>query len=98
MGVLRFLSRVAFICNLCFLLVSFSQWLPQFPDNALTSDVVVLGWLVSISVNIFVNLILLVLFLIGRVRKTGIPVWLMIVNFLFFALQLTLLITNRNLR
>jgi hypothetical protein len=98
MGVLRFLSRVAFICNICFLLVSFSQWLPQFPDNALTSDVIVLGWLVSISVNIFVNLVLLVLFLIGRLRNTGIPVWLMIVNFLFFALQLALLITNRNLR
>ncbi|HEY4335661.1 MAG TPA: hypothetical protein VGM89_07180 [Puia sp.] len=95
---LRFLSRVAFICNLCFLLVSFSQWLPQFPENALTSDIVVLGWLVSISVNIFVNLILLVLFVTGRLRKTGIAPWLIIVNFIFFALQLTLLIINRNLR
>jgi hypothetical protein len=98
MGVLRFLSRVAFICNLCFLLMSFSQWLPQLPDNALTSDVIVLGFLVAISINIFVNGILLVLFLVRRLRKTGIPIWLMIVNFLFFAIQLTVLYLNRNLR
>jgi len=98
MGVLRFLSRVAFICNLCFLLVSFSQWMPQLPDNALTSDIVVLGWIVAISVNIFINFILLLMFLLRRLRKTGIPVWLMAVNFVFFALQLTILIINRNLR
>ncbi|HVU96375.1 MAG TPA: hypothetical protein VHE34_14195 [Puia sp.] len=95
---LRFLSRVAFICNLCFLLVSFSQWLPQFPDSALTSDIVVLGWIVAISVNIFINLILLSMFFLRRLRKTGVPVWLAAVNFVFFALQLTILIINRNLR
>lgn len=98
MGVLRFLSRVAFICNICFLLVSFSQWLPQFPDNALTSDVIVLGWLVSMVINLIVNTVLLILFLAGRLRKTGIPVWLLVVNFLFFAIQITLLIINRNLK
>lgn len=98
MGVLRFLSRVAFICNICFLLVSFSQWLPQFPDNALTSDVIVLGWLVSMVINLIVNTVLLILFLAGRLRKTGIPAWLLVVNFLFFAIQITLLIINRNLK
>ena len=98
MGVLRFLSRVAFICNLCFLLMSFSQWLPQLPDTALTSDIIVMGWIVAISVNIFVNLALLLMLLARRLRKTGIPAWLMIVNFIFFACQLTILIINRNLR
>ena len=78
--------------------MSFSQWLPQLPDNALTSDVIVLGFIVAISVNIFVNLVLLILILLRRLRKTGIPVWLMIVNFLFFAIQLTVLYLNRNLR
>ncbi|HEY4111857.1 MAG TPA: hypothetical protein VGM48_22720 [Puia sp.] len=95
---IRILSRVAFICNICFLLVSFSQWLPQFPDNALTSDVIVLGWLVSIAVNIFLNLILIVLFFVRRLRRTGIPVWLIVVNFLFFAAQVIILILNRNLK
>src|ERR1700759_469328 len=98
MGVLLFLSRVAFICNICFLLVSFSQWLPQFPDNALTSDIIVLGWLVSMVINITVCVILLILLLVGRLRKTGIPKWLVLVNFIFFAVQLTLLFINRNLK
>ena len=98
MGVLRFLSRVAFISNLCFLLMSFSQWLPQLPENPLTSDIVVLAYIVSISLNIFLTLVLLLLFLARRLRKTGIPAWLMIVNFIFFGLQLTVLILNRNLR
>jgi hypothetical protein len=98
MGALRFLSRVAFICNLCFLLLSFSQWLPQLPDNALTSDLIMLGWPLAVAVNIFVNLALIGMLVIGRLRKTRIPVWLIIVNFIFFALQLTILILNRNLR
>jgi len=98
MGVLRFLSRVAFICNICFLLVSFSQWLPQFPDNALTNDVIVLGWIVSLVINVIVSVLLLILLLIGRLHKTGIPIWLLIVNFLFFAVQITLFYINRNLR
>jgi len=98
MGVLRFLSRVAFICNLCFLLLSFSQWLPQLPDNALTSDLIMLGWPIAVAVNIFVNFMLILMLVVGRLRKTGIPVWIMIVNFIFFALQLTILFINRNLR
>jgi len=98
MGVLRFLSRVAFICNLCFLVVSFSQWLPQLPDNALTSDLIVMGWMVALVVNVIINLTLLILFVIGRLKKTGIRTWLIIVNFLFFTAQITILIINRNLK
>jgi len=98
MGLLRFLSRVAFICNVCFLLVSFSQWLPQLPDNALTSDLIVMGWMVALVVNVFVNVILLILLCIGQLKKTGIRSWLLIVNFLFFTAQITILIINRNLK
>ena len=98
MGLLRFLSRLAFICNLCWLLVSFSQWLPQLPDNAITSNIIVLAWFGGSLLNILLNVILLFLLLIRRLRKTGIPIWLMIVNFIFFALQVTVFILNRNLK
>lgn len=98
MGLLRFLSRLAFICNLCWLLVSFSQWLPQFPDNAITSNIIVLAWLGGSAINIVLNIVLLLLLPIRRLRKTGIPIWLMIVNFIFFALQVTVFILNRNLK
>lgn len=98
MGLLRFLSRLAFICNLCWLLVSFSQWLPKFPDNAITSNIIVLAWIGGSLLNILLNTILLLLLLVRRLRKSGIPIWLMIVNFIFFALQLTVFILNRNLK
>ena len=98
MGVLRILSRVAFICNICFLVGLFSQWLPQLPDNALTADVLVLGYLVSLVINVIVNVILLILFLFRRLRKTGIAVWLLLINFMFFGIQIALLIINRNLK
>ena len=98
MGVLRLLSRVAFICNLCFLLMSFSQWLPHVPETWLTNDIITLGWIGAVVFNILTCIPLLLLLLIGRLRKTGIPKWLFIVNFIFFALQLTILYLNRNLR
>ena len=97
MRLLRFLSRVAFICNVCFLLASCTQWLPALPDNALLSDIIVLGYLVSLVVNLIVGLMMIVLLLAGQVRKTGIPVWLLIVNFVFFIVQILLLIVNRHL-
>jgi hypothetical protein len=92
---LRFLSRVAFICNICFLLSYLSRWLPALPDNALISDIIVLGYFVSLLLNLVINLMILLLFVAGRLRRMGIPVWLLIVNFVFFIVQLLILIVNR---
>jgi hypothetical protein len=97
MRLIRFFSRVAFICNICFLAASLTQWLPALPDNALLSDIIILGYLVSIVVNLLVNLALLLLLLVGRLRRANVPVWLLIVNFVFFIVQILLLIANRHL-
>jgi hypothetical protein len=94
MRLVRFLSRVAFICNICFLVASFSRWLPALPDNAIISDIIVLGYLVSVLINILVNLLVLVLLLIGRLRAAAIPVWLLVVNCIFFIGQILLFYTN----
>lgn len=94
---IRFFSRVAFICNICFLAASFTQWLPALPDNALLSDIIILGYLVSVVVNLLVNLALILVLLTGRLRKTGVPVWLLIVNFVFFIVQIVWLIAIRHL-
>jgi len=96
MRLIRFLSRLAFICNICFLLASFTQWLPVLPDNDLLSDIIVLGYLVSLIVNLIVSLTLMILMPAGRLRRSGIPVWLLIVNFGFFTVQIVLLILNRH--
>jgi nitrogen fixation/metabolism regulation signal transduction histidine kinase len=96
MQLLKLLSRVAFICNICFLLASFIQWLPHPPEGEIVSLVILLGYLLSIFVNVVVNLWVLALLAARRLRVAAVPVWLLIVNFIFFALQLTLLLINRN--
>ncbi|HEV9036917.1 MAG TPA: hypothetical protein VGQ51_09860 [Puia sp.] len=98
---LRFFSRVAFICNICFLVVlvaSNRRWLNSLPDNEIISDMIVLGYLVSAVLNLLVNSALILLLLIGRLRRAGVPVWLLIVNFVFFIVQILLLIANRHLK
>jgi hypothetical protein len=97
MRLVRFLSRVAFICNICFLLATFTQWLPALPDNALLSDIIVLGYLVSVLINVLVNCIMLVLLLIGRLRVSAVPIWLLVANAVFFIVQILLFYINRHL-
>jgi hypothetical protein len=95
MRLLRLLSRVAFICNICFLLASFVQWLPDPPEGGLVSMIIILGYLLAILVNTVVNAWVMVLFISGRLRASLVPAWLLIVNFAFFTIQLLLLIINR---
>ena len=94
MRLVRFLSRVAFICNICFLAAAFTQWLPQLPDNGLTSTFITMGYVLSIIFNVLVNMIVIILFLIGRLRAAGIRPWLLIVNLIFFVIQIVLLYIN----
>jgi len=93
MRLLRLLSRVAFICNICFLLASFIQYIPNPPQGAWVSTGIVLGYMVSILVNVVVNCWLIVLLLGKRLRTSGVPVWLLIVNGVFFMVQLFLFST-----
>ena len=94
MQAVRFLSRVAFICNICFLLASFIQWLPHPPEGELISQLIVLGWLLSILFNTIVNILIIVLFVFRRLRRAAVPVWLLIANFVFFVLQIILLLNS----
>ena len=61
----------------------------------LVSLVIVLGYLLSIFVNVVVNCWVLVMLTARRLRAAMVPVWLLLVNFIFFILQLLLLILNR---
>ncbi|MBS1665464.1 MAG: hypothetical protein JST68_30765 [Bacteroidetes bacterium] len=95
MQVFRFLSRVAFICNVCFLLASFIQWLPHPPEGELVTNLIVLGYIGSMFINLILGLSVLVLFVIGKLRAAAIPVWLLVVNLLFFILQIILIVINQ---
>jgi len=95
MQVIRLLSRVAFICNVCFLLASFIQWLPHPPEGFLVSRILELGYIGSLIFNLIVGISVLFLFVIGKLRAAAIPTWLLVVNLLFFILQIVLLTINQ---
>ncbi|MBN9380395.1 MAG: hypothetical protein J0H74_06500 [Chitinophagaceae bacterium] len=90
MRLLRHLSRVAFICNICYLLASLVQYIPNPPEGEALSTIIVLGWLLSILVNFVVNGWLLVVWAF-RKGLLDIPRWLWIVNLIFLIVQLVIL-------
>ena len=92
MRLLRFLSRVAFICNICFLLASLEQYLPKVPEGAV-STIIVMGYLMGIVINILVNFTLLVVWAFKK-GALAVPAWLWIVNLIFLIIQLVILFVH----
>ncbi len=80
---LLFLSRLAFICGLCFLLsvsLLMQEWIS---DENLKSMIITIGYLMGMIVIPLVNLCYLAVLIVKRKLKEFVPVWLVIVNFLF---------------
>jgi hypothetical protein len=90
MALFRTLHRAAFICNLCFLLALFILWLKHPVNAGLTSLILVLGFFVSVLLNVVVNLWLIVLKITNK-PLSQIPRWLIYVNGGFLVIQLVLL-------
>jgi len=85
---LLFFSRVAFICNICFLLTISFHFLPSVPDSHFYSTVLVLGYLVAIVLNIIVNLSIIVLLLLRKNGWPHLPKWLVVANAVILVPQL----------
>ncbi|HET9057621.1 MAG TPA: hypothetical protein VFN30_12315 [Chitinophagaceae bacterium] len=88
-----FFARVAFICNLFFLLCLLLRYSNITLDEASSSLIIILGWLMAIIVNGFSNLTLIVkAFTSGK--KSTIPIWLILVNFIFLVFEIYYLFLN----
>ena len=92
MRLFRPLSRVAFICNVCFLLASFVQQLPHPPEGESMSLIIIAGYIMAILINVLLNLSLGVLLAFNKLRAANIPTWILIVNFIFFIIQAILIL------
>jgi hypothetical protein len=92
MPVLKLLVRVAFICNICFLLAFLILWLPNPPGGQVVSTVIVMGYLMGLPVNAIVFGWVLALAAQGRRRTAALPGWLMVFNFVIFCCQFISLI------
>lgn len=90
---LIFFSRVAFICNVCFVVVWVMRYYPilkQGQPGEFVSLVLILGILIAFLLNIGVNLFVLVFMLQRKGVWKHFPGWLIITNFLFLLPQIIL--------
>lgn len=86
---LLFLSRVAFICNVCFLLSALLQWKAFIPDQTVVSTIVIAGYFLAVFLlSPLVNVLYGAQALLKKNLFGLVPRWLVIVNFLFFVLQI----------
>ncbi len=82
------LSRIAFICNICFL-IAFSLQLTKWISNEqITSTIVLIGYVMGFLLNPFVNLAYAVTAILPGKKLSIIPAWLITANILFLVIQL----------
>lgn len=91
MGLLRMLNRAAFICNICFLLAIGLLYFKHPVNPGFASLIIVMGFLLSIILNLLVNIILLY-YKMTKKPIIEIPRMLRILNGGFLIIQLVLLI------
>lgn len=83
---LYFFSRLAFICNLLFLVCVAIQHTHDFiARQELSGLIIILGWFTAPFLNLAVNIWQGVLLI--KKRQAMLPVWLAVVNFSFLLLQ-----------
>ena len=92
MSKLFFFSRVALLCNICFLITFFIRYLPDFKDGFFISTIIIVGLVLSIVINVLVNLFYLAVTVAKKPVVYYVPLWLVITNFLFFVFQAILLL------
>jgi hypothetical protein len=92
---MRFFSKIAFICNLCFVAAAILRWVENINkakgsfDGAiklqpLESTIVVLGY-GAVLVNFIFSLLVLLMFMFRKEHQ--VPKWLIWVNLLFLFIQ-----------
>ena len=89
---LLFFSRVAFICNVCFVLAWLMKYLPPIQQEHIASTILVLGLGLSLVLNVTINLFIIVFLLQRKPVWEHIPRWVAVVNALFLIAQLILLL------
>jgi hypothetical protein len=80
---LRILSKVAFIFNLCFLIACIIRVTPNVPQTEIGSLIIIAGYIIARIVNAVLNLSFAILWILNKSLLQRVPVWLIIVNFLF---------------
>ena len=84
---LLFLSRIAFICNIFFVL-AFSLHISNWIGNEdITNGILLLGFVMGFVLNPLTNLTYLVMVLVRKKFIPPFPAWLVMANVLFLVIQ-----------
>ena len=82
------LSRVAFICNICFLIAFSVQMTDWIKNEDITSMVALIGYVMGFILNPILVVCYLLIFLISRKKIKTVPSWLLTANILFLVIQI----------
>ena len=83
-----FFSRVAFLCNICFLLAFSIQLTNWVKNEELKATIIMVGYVMGFIVNPLIVLTYLVIFVSARKKLKLIPSWLLTANILFLVIQI----------
>jgi hypothetical protein len=84
---ISFISRIAFICNICFAAAFVIRRMHAMQDPVI-STILIAGLVISIPANIMANFLYAVVLLQKQPIRKFIPVWVAIWNFLSFICQI----------
>jgi hypothetical protein len=92
MGVFRLFSRVAFICNICFVIALILQQTRPAEQVEMVSVIMIMGLVLAFIMNLISGFGYLVLRWTGKLHNQHIPGWITLINLIFLILQLALLL------
>jgi hypothetical protein len=88
MGRLRFFLKLAFICNLCFLLVQFSRYINMSKGfEAIIKSVIPLGMMVAFPLNVISIIVAIVMLIMRRIPWRELPPWVFVINVIILLSQ-----------
>ncbi|HQV05326.1 MAG TPA: hypothetical protein PKW62_01105 [Chitinophagaceae bacterium] len=85
---LLFLSRLAFICGLFFLLTLLQLFTGWIKDGNLESTIITIGFFIGLIIVPLTLLCYLFLWMMGKKPNRFVPVWLMIANVIVLCILL----------
>ena len=89
MRLLSFLSKLALVCNLFFLITVALHFNSFLEDQAIISTVVIIGYAMAVFfLTPLVNISYLVVLVTRRKLFDAVPKWLVVTNFIFILLQI----------
>ncbi len=97
MRVIAFLSKVALVCNLFFLLTVVLHFYNFVGEDSMVSIIVIIGY--ALAVFIFTPLVNIIYLTALGLRKNlfaAVPKWIVITNFIFLILQIIYVILFLN--